>query len=289
MMRSTFLILVTAVFLISMKTDKPAYTLFDEKGRDASYRDLVKEASDADVVFFGELHDVSICHWLEHELMVDLYREKGKNLMMGAEMFEADNQLIINEFLAGLVKDKNFEAEARLWPNYKIDYKPLLTFARDSSLSFIATNIPRRYAALVNKGGFEALPSLDPEAKKYIAPLPVNYDPELACYKDITKEMGDMPSHVSENIAKAQAIKDATMANFILANLKPGTTFLHFNGSYHSDNFQGIVWYLKQANPKLKILTISSVQQTEIKDLDKESIGKGSYIIAIPESMNRDQ
>jgi uncharacterized iron-regulated protein len=286
-MRYLAIILLLALSAIAMKSDKSAFKIFTDKGKASSYADLLKDACDADIIFFGELHDVSLCHWLEYELTKDLFLEKGKNLMIGAEMFEADNQLIINEYLNGKIKDKNFETEARLWPNYKTDYKPILTFAKDSSLKFIATNIPRRYASLVNKGGFEELGQLDPEALRYIAPLPVKYDPELACYKDIVKNMGDAPSHVTDNIAKAQAIKDATMAHFIISNQVAGKTFIHFNGSYHSDNYQGIVWYLKQAMPGLKIMTISVIQQKDLDELESESKGKANYIIVIPESMTK--
>jgi len=272
-----------------MKSDKPAYKIFDKNGKEASYKDILKEAKEADLVFFGELHDNPICHWLEYELTEDLFELKGRNLVLGAEMFESDNQVIINEYLQGLVKDKNFESEARLWPNYKTDYKPLLTFARDSSLTFIATNIPRRYASMVNKSGFEILNTISKEAQAYFAPLPIKYDAELACYKDMIKMMGDAPAHVTDNIARAQAIKDATMAHFILKNFKKGKTFLHFNGSYHSDRFQGIVWYLLQSDPTLKIVTIASTQQKELDDLSKESEGQASFILVTPENMSKTQ
>jgi uncharacterized iron-regulated protein len=270
-----------------MKNDKPAYRLFDQNGKSASYKEMLKEASGADIVFFGELHDNPICHWLEYELTADLYAERGKNLMLGAEMFETDNQLIVNEYLAGLIKEKSFETEARLWPNYKSDYKRLLNFAKDSSLVFIATNIPRRYASMVNKNGFEALDSLDKNAYQYIAPLPIAYDSALACYADMAKMMGDAPSHVTMNIARAQAMKDATMAYFIKKNFVKGKTFLHFNGSYHSDRFQSILWYLKQADPTLKIVTISSVEQKEMDDLEKESEGLANFILVITEDMTK--
>jgi uncharacterized iron-regulated protein len=270
-----------------MKSDKPAYLIFSEKGKQADYSDILKAAKDADIVFFGELHDMPICHWLELELAQDLYKERGKNLVLGAEMFEADNQLILNEYLSGLIKDKNFEAEARLWPNYKTDYKPLLVMARDSGIRFIATNVPRRYATMVNKSGFGILETLDPEARKFIAPSPIKYDPELQCYKEITQAMGDPAMHVTDSIGQAQAIKDASMAHFIAANWTPGNTMLHFNGSYHSDRFQSILWYLKLTNPSLRIVTISSVQQKDISKLDDESKGLADYIIVIPETMTK--
>jgi len=288
-MKKILLLSLAVITLLSMKNDKPAYRLFDQNGRKASYKDLIKEASEADIVFFGELHDNPICHWLEYEITSDLYAERGKNLILGAEMFESDNQLIVNEYLAGLVKEKNFEVEARLWPNYKTDYKRLLNFARDSSLSFIATDIPRRYAAMINKSGFEALNTLDKDAYQFIAPLPIKYDSTLSCYADMYKMMGDSPTHATRNLSKSQASKDATMAYFILKNFAKGKTFLHFNGSYHSDRFQSIVWYLKQADPTLKIVTISSVEQKELEDLEKESEGLANFIIVVPETMSKSQ
>lgn len=223
------------------------------------------------------------------ELTADLYAERGKNLILGAEMFESDNQLIVNEYLGGFIKEKDFESQARLWPNYKTDYKRLLNFARDSSLAFIATNIPRRYAAMVNKSGAETLNTLDKEAYKFIAPLPLNYDSTLSCYADMYKMMGDAPTHATRNIASAQNSKDATMAYFILKNFTKGKTFLHFNGSYHSDKFQSILWHLKQADPNLKIVTISSVEQANMDELKKESEGLANFIIVIPETMSKTQ
>ncbi|MFZ4707657.1 MAG: ChaN family lipoprotein [Bacteroidales bacterium] len=286
-MKKILILGIAILTLLSMKNDKPAYRLFESNGNKTSYKDMLKEASEADIVFFGELHDNPICHWLEYEITADLYAERGKNLILGAEMFESDNQLIVNEYLAKLIKDKNFEAEARLWPNYKTDYKRLLDFARDSSLAFIATNVPRRYASMVNATGFDALNTLDKNAYQFIAPIPIKYDSTLSCYADMYKMMGDAPTHATRNIACAQATKDATMAHFILQNFIKGKTFLHFNGSYHSDRFQSILWYLKQADPSLKIITISSVEQTDLDALDKESEGLANFIIAIPETMSK--
>jgi uncharacterized iron-regulated protein len=285
-MKYTLSIFLLAFVLMAMKNDKPAYKIFTEKGKQASYSDILDDAKNADIVFFGEMHDNPICHWLEYELEKDLYVAKGKNLVVGAEMFESDNQLIVNEYLSKLVSDKSFEAEARLWPNYKTDYKPLIAMARDSAIRFIATDVPRRYAAMVNHSGFGILSTLDPEALKLIAPLPVKYDPELPCYKDILESMGGA-MHIKDSIGQAQALKDATMAYFISKNWAPGNTFLHFNGSYHSDKFQSILWYLKKLNPSLKIMTISSVQQSDVDNLDDESKGLANYIVVVPETMTK--
>ena len=262
MMKKNLLLAVLVLVLGSaMKSDKPAYQFYNLNGKDAEYKDVLNAALGADIVFFGELHDSPICHWLELELTRDLFSEKKQNLVIGAEMFETDNQLILNEFLSGKIKERNFEEEAKLWKNYKTDYKPLVKFALTNKIPFVATNIPRRYAALVNKSGLEALDSLSPEAKSFLPPLPITYDPELKGYKGLVKMMADAGSHDTVNIGKAQAVKDATMAYSILKNWKQGDLLIHYNGTYHSDNFEGIIWYLQQAKPGLKILTISSVEQ----------------------------
>lgn len=275
------------IVLLAMKSDLPAYQFFNEKGKKADYTKVVKEALEADIILFGELHNNPVCHWLQLELTKDLYAGIGDRLVLGAEMFEADNQLILNEYLSGTIKESNFESEAKLWNNYNTDYKPLVTFAKDNGLPFIGTNIPRRYAAVVNKGGFEALKELSHEAKAFIAPLPFPYDPDLKGYKGMIEMMGGMGGHVTENLPKAQASKDATMAHFILENWKPGQIFIHYNGTYHSKDFEGIVWYLHQKNPDLKVLTIDTIELEEMDNLDKEQKGTATFVLGIPSTMTK--
>ncbi len=288
------LILLFFVFA-SMSSDKAAYKVYNLKGRPADYEDILKSAKKADIIFFGEIHNNPICHWLELELTRDMFEEKGSSLVLGAEMLESDNQLLLDEYLSKLIRKKDFEGEAKLWPNYKTDYAPIVDFAREKQIKFIATSIPRRFAALVNLKGFEGLDSLNARERGMMAGLPIHYVDTLECYKSILKAMGEgMPAHATKNIAKAQAIKDATMAHFIQKNgTVDETTFLHFNGSYHSDNFQGIVWYindnLKKTNYNLKIMTISCVEQENIDTIAKSDIGKADFIIVIPSSMTKSQ
>lgn len=282
-----FLALSSSLF----SQDKPTYKVFTGEGKNADYKDILKEVIKADVVFFGELHDNPVAHWLELEITKDIFSEKGKNLVLAAEMFETDNQLLIDEYFAGIIKESSFESEVRLWKNYSTDYKPLLNFARENGLRLVASNIPRRYASVVALGGFEALRKLSPEALKYIAPLPVEYDSTLACYKDMLSMGGSiggaMEKKVSANLPKAQAIKDATMAKSIVNNLQKGQMAIHYNGSYHSDRHMGIIWYLKKYNPLIKVATITTVLQDDIDKMDEENKGQADFVIVIPSSMTR--
>ena len=283
-----FQLLLFLLFFVfaAFKSDKPAYSLFNKEGKAVKYSKMLKEVQKADIVLFGELHYNPISHWLQLELTKDLFELEGDKLVLGAEMFETDNQMILNEYLDSLISEKNFEAEARLWPNYKTDYKPLLEFARENKLNFVASNVPRRYASIVNSKGFEGLEELSDEAKAFISPLPINYDAELNCYKSMM-EMEGMGSHVTPNFPKAQAIKDATMAHFIIKNWSKGKLLLHYHGSYHSDNFESIYWHLKQQNSKLKIVTITSLSQDDVSELSEENSGIADYTICVDGDMTK--
>lgn len=289
MSKTLILLGMASLLALSFRADKPAYNLYDSEGKKVKYQKMIEEISAADVIFFGELHDNPIAHWLEYEVTADLHKLVSDRLILGAEMFEADNQLLLDEYLGSEYEADKFEAEVKLWKNYKTDYKPLVEFARKNALPFIATNIPRRYASMVSRGGFEELDSLTAEAKRFIAPLPVSYDPELKCYKDMLSMHG-MPGtggKPNENFPKAQAIKDATMAHFIAENLTDGKTFIHYNGSYHSDNYLGIIHYLKLYRPGIKVATISTVLQEDIEKLEEESVGLADFIAVIPSTMTR--
>lgn len=284
-MKAKLLIPVT-IILMSFISHNPAYQIFDKSGKKVKYSKMIKALSKAELIFIGELHNNPVSHWLEYEITKDLSEINTGGLTLGAEMFEADNQLIIDEYLQAYITEKKFENDVRSWPNYETDYKPLMSFAKEKNFKFIATNIPRRYASIVFNSGFKGLDKLSKEAKTYIAPLPISYDPNVKCYAGMI-EIGKNMGHGKPNFPQAQAIKDATMSHFILKNLETGKPFIHYNGAYHSDNFEGIVWYLKKEKPNLRILTISTVEQDTIQILKKENHNKADFIIAVPNSMTK--
>jgi uncharacterized iron-regulated protein len=278
------LLFIAAFFLSGavQSQDKQPYQLYTKDGKKTTYKKLLAASADTQVVLFGEHHDNSLIHWLQLELTKDLAEKK--NLVLGAEMIEADNQKQLDQYLAGQINQKAFDTLARLWNNHKTDYKPLVDFAKEKKFPFIATNVPRRYATMVYKKGLEELNNLTAEEKLWIAPLPIAYDATLPGYVEMLKMAG---GHGGDNLPKAQAIKDATMAYFINKNLKPGTVFIHYNGSYHSDNFEGINWYLKKYNQGVKIVTIAAVSQKDLSTLEKEHLNKADFILVVDEDMTK--
>lgn len=280
MKKTTLSLLMICILSFGFAQKKNAYTIYNSKGKKVSYAKMLKKATRSDIVLFGEFHDNPISHWLQFELTQDLTSKR--DLVLGAEMFETDNQTAVTKYIKGEIDVKELDTTARLWKNFKTDYKPLLDLAKENKLNFIATNIPRRYAKLVYRAGFEALDTLPTIDKSWIAPLPIKYDSELPAYKAMLKMMG---GHAGENFPKAQAIKDATMAYNILKNWKQNQLFIHYNGAYHSNNYEGIYWYLKQENIALEITTISTVSQRNPLKIKKENKGLADFIIVVNENM----
>ena len=285
LMKTTkFFTVVLFAFMASLSAqDKLAYQLYNQKGKITKYNKMVADLAKADMVFFGEYHNNPISHWLQLELAKSLYDVKKDKLFFGAEMFENGNQLVLNEYLAGSYPEEKMLREVtQMWRNYKTDYKPLVDFAKDNKLRFIATNIPRRYASMIYKKGVDALKELSPEALALISPDLEKFFDEVV-YADMKDKMG---GHVPENmlnIQMAQASKDATMAHFSVINFEKGQLFMHINGSYHSNNERGIIWWLNKIKPGLDIKSITTVTRSEwdeMTDVEKAEIANYKIVVA---------
>ena len=283
------IVLGALMFLfVNLSLGQAAYKLYTKDGKEVTVEKMVKSLAKSDVVLFGELHNNPICHWMQLSVTESIFEKNGK-LTLGAEMFESDGQLLINEYFEGQISKKSFEKEMRLWDNYKTDYKPLLEFANTNKLKFVATNIPRRYASMVNHNGFESLDALSDEAKKYIMPLPMIYDTlNPSAQKMLKMDFGHgVGGPRVESMVKSQSTKDATMAHFILENIEKKTTFIHYQGDFHSANYGGIYWYLNYWESKLEVMTISTVEADGDLTFKEEYAEMGDYILVITSNMTK--
>ena len=282
--------LIISFVSITKAQNKPAYQLFKNNGEVANYDEMIKDLANSDMVFFGEYHNNPISHWMQFEMSKSLFDIKGEELFFGAEMFESGNQLVLNEYLKGLYPEKKMIPEiTQMWGNYKTDYRPLVEFAKDSSLRFIATNIPRRYASMINKMGIDALKELSPEALAMIGPdLEKYFDPTVKAYAEMADHMGDHIPPNMLNIQTAQAAKDATMAHFSLKNFNTGNLLFHFEGSYHSNYGQGIIWWINKIQPGLILKSITTVNHSEWNEMtDEEKATIANYIIVVADNMTQ--
>ncbi|NMM49381.1 ChaN family lipoprotein [Marinigracilibium pacificum] len=254
------------------------YQAFDSEGNSVQIPDKLNEIKNADVIFFGELHNQAVSHWLSLRILKSLPTE---GLVAGFEMFETDQQMFLNELELGIITNKKLESVTHLWPNYSTDYAPLVDYSLSNSVSLLASNVPRRYASIVSKVGLDSLllmqlPSdLVPE-KKFDLP---DYD----TYNQIKQMGGHGHTMNMDYFVEAQALKDYTMATSIAKEFENGAKkVFHLNGSFHSTQHEGIIGFLTNKNPGLSVFTIEVIMQEEINQLEKENLNKADLIIVIP-------
>lgn len=288
MQKNIFLFLLGLLGVIKLDAQElKAYQIFDKNKDSVSFAQMVKTLSHYDVVLFGEYHNNAIIHWLELKTEEALYALKGSGLILGAEMFETDNQAALDRYLGGNIDEKSLEDEARLWVNFHTDYKPLLDFARIHQIPFVATNIPRRYAAIVAKHGLDTLTQIPADEKRWMARMPIKVNMTTPGYRDMLSMMKDHAGDRAMDFVAAQAVKDATMASSIRKHFRRQHLFLHFNGDYHSKEYGGIYWYLKKRKKRWKIAVVS-VGETDASNLSlPEEFVPTEFNIIIPEDMTK--
>ena len=278
-------LLLSSVTAIAQADIEGLYKIYDTKTRkEATIADIVKAFENADVLFFGEEHDDSIGHILEARILEQSYKKMGDKLVLSMEMFERDVQLVVDEYLAGLIQEKNLIEEGRAWKNYS-DYRPLVELAKANKLKVIAANTPRRYTNAVTHNGMGVLGSFDNRARPWLPPLPV--DTATGKYYDnflkIMDGHGEMPGL---HIYQSQNVWDATMAWSIHSYLQSASwaKVYHLNGRFHTDEKLGIIAQLKKyaakQNKQYRILNISSFYLKDISSPDWEKYkGLGDFII----------
>ncbi len=290
------------------------YRVYRGDGTPAQLADVLTAAAAQSVVFLGESHDDATAHKLQNEIFRKLVEVRnGKPAALALEMFERDVQVVLDEYLAGLITEDQFLAASRPWRNYRQDYKPLVEFAKERKLPVIAANAPRRYVNRVGRDGQGALAGFSTEAKAWLAPLP--YAEASPAYADkFLKLMEEMRKEAEKEAAKkqssdkpappkpqqpqrdprrsleSQSLWDATMAHSIARYLdkEPAAQVVHLNGSFHSASGMGILDHLRRYRPSASTLVVTMVSEKSFPNFDAaEMAGLGDFVIVTDPALPR--
>ncbi len=270
------------------------YKIYSTKTqKEVSIVDIVEDMKTADVLFFGEEHNDSVMHYLEYAIFEALVQKYNTQMALSLEMFDRDVQTIMNEYLKGAIREKDFNKDAKVWSNYK-DYKPMVELAKKKELYVICANAAGRYSNIAGRKGQVALMQLPEISKQNFAPLP--YDTATGMYyqklmslmghnpTDTTKKTPPMGMMGGFNIAMAQSLWDATMAYSIAEHLKSNKTKKVFqvNGRFHSDEGFAIATQLKKYAPFSKSLIISAGSDERFPNINWDEFKHlGDYIIIV--------
>jgi uncharacterized iron-regulated protein len=285
--RASLLMLSFGVVLSAQTTYVPQ-RVFDAAHRQfTDFEMMLADLTRADVVFVGEEHDDANTHRLELTLLEAIAQKRPTGVVVGLEMFERDVQDPLDHFQMGHLTEDEFLKASRPWKTYDTDYKPLVDAAIRSSWPVFASNVPRSIAADVAKGGLAVLKTKSGDAVKWFAKdlqCPVGDD----YYKRFVAAMGDhpdggspappaLPSAQRDRYYEAQCLKDETMAESVAEAYQTGAVggkrplVVHFNGSFHTDFFEGTVDRARRRLPGKRVVVISMLP---VKDLDSLAPGK---------------
>ena len=287
-MKRVLLIIILLVASLIFAKDYNYKFIESNTDSEISFDELVNRISDYDVIFFGEWHDDELLHKLEADILHQFFKIYP-NIAFTMEMFERDVQSVINSFLNGDIDEDDFLKNTRAWSNYDTDYKPIIEFAKKNQIPVIAANIPRRYAAMLNKKGYESLLKLPEKEREYFAEhLTVLEDEYQENFFTSMKTNfgGKFPPGMRKKIYgmyMAQCLKDDTMAESIYAFLQQNkkTKIIHYNGEFHSTSHLGTAQKLALLNSELKIAVISPVLAENELIYTKEDLNLGDFLIVM--------
>ena len=257
---------------------------------------VVAASRNVDVLFMGELHGNPGAHDFQLGLLESLIhdaRETGRSLALSLEMFERDVQLVLDEYLEGLITEDQFLAAARPWANHERDYRPLVELAREAGIPVVAANAPRRYVNRVARLGRDALEDLKPEALEWLPPLPYP-GPSEAYREEWDRRMEAMAhghgyAHGDDPALMAQALWDAAMAHSIHLKLEDLEAMveaprgeggldarplvLHLTGSFHVDNRTGTPEALRHYRPDVQFQVVTTLTVPDPADFQASTEG----------------
>lgn len=261
-----------------------------DRKRFTDFEAMLADLTRADVVFVGEQHDDPHTHRLELAILEGLARRRG-NVTLALEMFERDVQPILTEYAAGSTGEEAFLKGSRPWPRYATDYRPLVEFAKSKAWPIVASNVPRRLASAVAKGGLAALQSADGDPALYAAAVQCPEDDYFDRFAE-TMTAHPMPGteKMSEDERRAmvgrfylsQCLKDETMAESVTRAREQGTPLVvHVNGAFHSDFGDGAAERVRRRLPRARVVVVSILPVDNLDTLkpSKQDRKRADYLV----------
>jgi uncharacterized iron-regulated protein len=179
--------------------------------------EALPEIKKSRIVLVGEQHDRENHHRVQLEVIEALHAD-GEPLAIGLEMFQAESQRALDDWVSGKMSVKDFERV--YFENWNLPwrlYGGIFEYARKVKIPMVGLNVSRAITQQVAKGGFE---SLSPEQKAKLPFVECRVDRE---YMEFIRQAYGAHAHGHfsfANFCEAQLVWDKAMALSALAHLK---------------------------------------------------------------------
>ncbi|WP_039936789.1 ChaN family lipoprotein [Leptospira terpstrae] len=264
-----FLILLFVLGISAEEVSKSVQIVRTSTAETVTIAEVVKESFKFDVIVLGEEHDNQDIHRFYEALFKSISEVESTSLSL--EMLEQDQQNIVNEFIKGTISESHFLSSITHWKNFKTDYLPLVSIAKEKKCNVVAANPPRRYVNVISRKGLSAYREFSDIAIQYLPPA---YSLEKYLTEDYKQRLtalfseGHGTGHGVENqyLILGQATWDQGMAEAISREFyKTKKKVVHLNGRFHSDRKGGVVHRLREMG--LSVLVLSGF----VKDREESS------------------
>lgn len=241
-----------------------------------SFQQMMDDFQEARVIFIGESHDQVEHHHIQVRILRDLLA-KGREVIIGMEMFERRQQSILDRWRQGLLTEEDFLKEVQ-WENiwgmdYQL-YRALLEEAKYHYLKVIGLNLERDLVRKVAQHGIKKLSSEDKAKLPEMGPI----DKEHLLYlKKIYKNHKVGFAEKFKHFYQAQSLWDEgmaeTLSQFLNSSEGNGKIAVVIAGSGHIAFDYGIPkrFYRRTSLPYRTL-----VLKTWSKDLEKEVFYPGT-------------
>ncbi len=280
---------VLSAAVLAAQSYVPQRVFDSAKGQFSDFESMTADLAKADVVFLGEQHDNANIHRLELAVLEGLARRRD-HIVLGLEMFERDVQEPLDHFSMGHIAEDDFLRQARPWPRYKTDYKPLVDLATAHDWPIVASNAPQAIVSEVSKGGLDVLKAKSPADRALVAA-------DLQCPTDDdyhSRFMAAMGDHAvgdgqsMDRIYLAQCVRDETMGESVakaweIGALAGKSLVVHVNGAFHSDFKEGTAARAMRRLPGKRVVTVSFVPVADLESAspDNAERRRADYLVYV--------
>jgi uncharacterized iron-regulated protein len=252
-----------------------------EEAQPVDWEHMLHHLAEQEVVYFGETHDDQVTHALELAVLEELHARTGGAVVLALEMFERDQQAVLDDYVQGRIEEGAFYAATRTWGNYRAGYRPLIEFCRAQRLPVIAANAPAAARRKVTSGGLEAL---TPEERPLVAEkLYPNSDAYWARFDEVMSSHGgggEKPT-AEQRLRNGQCIWDNTMGESVVRALEahPGSVVLLVVGRFHVEQGQGTAEQVEQRRPGTRAMTLIAEPLEALERADPHAArGLGTWV-----------
>jgi uncharacterized iron-regulated protein len=183
----------------------------------AAITGMMADLRQARVVFVGEFHDQRDHHMLQLEIIKELYG-RGAPLAIGLEMFDVEQQPVLDEWVRGKLSLQDFVARYQKgWNINWAEYDSIMLFARNSRIPMVALDAP---SDIVRRVTYDGARAFDAEIRKRLPPgVTTDMPSTYRRFMSQAFRTHQIPDCMFDNFCAAQGLRNSTMARRIAGYL----------------------------------------------------------------------